>query len=112
MSNSEVEQLEVEIDQARHVISLNDDLTKLFKYKPFKTVFIDQYFREEAIRLVALKSDPEFQTPERQASIDRQMIGIGSLNAYFNRISGAAQLAADGIAAMQEAQSEALNEED
>ena len=112
MSNSEVEQLEIEIDAARHVISLNDDLNKLFKYKPFKTVFLDQYFKEEAIRLVGLKSDPEFQTTERQIAIDRQMFAISGLNAYFNRISGAAALASQAMAEMQEAQAEALNAED
>ena len=112
MSNQQVEQLEVEIDQARSIIALSDDINKLYSNKQFKNVILDQYFREESIRLVALKGDREFQTPERQASVLRQMDGIAGLNAFMHRIMVAADHARDSMAAMQEAQADALKESD
>ena len=111
MSNQQVEQLEVEIDQARSIIALSDDINKLYSYKPFKNVILDQYFREEAVRLVALKGDREFQTPERQEAVLRQMDGIAALNAFLHRIMMAAQNARDSLDEMQNAQAEALEED-
>jgi len=112
MSNQQVEQLEVEIDQARSIIALSDDIEKLHNNKQFKNVILDQYFREEAIRLVSLKGDRAFQTPDLQASVLRQMDGISGLNAFFHRIVMAANQARESLAEMQEAQSAALNETD
>ena len=108
MSNQQAEQLEVEIDQARSIIALSDDINKLYNYKPFQNVFLEQYFREEAVRLVALKGDREFQTDERQATVLRQMDGIATLNAFMHRIMVAADHARDSMGEMQEAQADAL----
>ena len=112
MSEATVEQLEVEIDQARSVIAMSDDIDKLFKNKAFRNVILEQYFREEAVRLVALRMDREFQTPERQLTIHRQMDGIGSLGAFLHRITQAAETARASIEAMQEMQGQILAGDD
>jgi hypothetical protein len=110
MSNSDIETLEVEIDQAREVIRLNDELTKLLANPSFKKIIEVGYFEDEAIRLVALKMDLEFSSPEKQESIDRQMFGIGAVQAYLNKVRRAGNIAADAMAQMEEAQAELLEE--
>jgi hypothetical protein len=108
MSNATVEQLEVEIDQARSIIAMSSDIDKLFKNKQFQNVVVREYFNNEAVRLVALRGDREFQTEERQASIGRQMDGIGSFNSFLHRLQMAAEQAAASIEAMQELQGNIL----
>ncbi len=111
MSNSEIGNLEVEIDQAKEMISLNDELQKLFNYGPFKTIIDEGFFKDEAIRLVALKMDPEFRGAEKQEAVDRAMYAIGGLRAYFHRIFRVSEMAKEAMEEMQETHAAMLTED-
>jgi hypothetical protein len=111
MSNSEIGNLEVEIDQAKEMISLNDELQKLFNYGPFKRIIDEGFFKDEAIRLVALKMDPEFRAPDKQESVDRAMFAIGGLRAYFHRIYRVSEMAKDALDDMHATHATMLTED-
>ena len=109
MSN-DIETLEIEINQARAVIKLNDDLQKLFKDAKFKQIILKGYFEDEAMRLCALKSDRAFQTEDGQKTLDRQIWGLGALNAYFTKIEQVAATAQQAMDEMEQTQNELMDE--
>jgi hypothetical protein len=110
MSQADIETLEVQMDQAKAIIKLNNDLSSLFNDSRFKEIIVQGYFNDEAVRLCALKSDIEFQSDDRQMTLDRQIWGLGSLNAYFLRIGRAASMAQQSIDADANTHSELLDE--
>lgn len=61
-------------------------LNRLRNNKDFKDIVMEGYFKEEAIRLVHLKSDPASQTNDKQTAILRDIDAIGTLASYFNTI--------------------------
>ena len=90
MTANDVEALEVQIDQARAAVNLNDDLLALQSVPAFQRVINKGYLEEEAIRLVRAKADPMLRSPEEQAELDNAIIGIGQLVQYFRKISAIA----------------------
>lgn len=92
------QQIEADIAAARKFVELRDSLQKLESNKDFKRIIRDGFFRDEAIRLVHLKADPAHQTPERQASIGKQIDAIGALSSFFRVIDFNAAQAESAIA--------------
>jgi len=75
-------QVVVSIDQAEKIIELRDQITKLSKNKLFKTVVLDGYFKEEAIRLTSIYNSPNLSA-EDNAKVLKDLEAIGSLRRYF-----------------------------
>lgn len=111
MSNQQIQEIEMSIAQSKKMIDLGSALERLRANKDFKKVIQEGYFEKEAIRLVHLKADPSMQTPERQASIIRDMDAIGTLDQYFGSVFHQARLAAKAIEADEEALTELTAEE-
>lgn len=84
-------------------------LARLSVNPDFKKVIIDGFLRDEAIRLVYLKADPAMQTPEKQASVLRQIDSIGNLSAYFTTIRTEGMMADKTIADAETDRVELLN---
>lgn len=78
-----IKELEASIQRASQHVELGKALERLYNNKDFKLVIKDGYFRDEAVRLVHLKSDPSMENPVSQESIIKQMDAIGSLSQYF-----------------------------
>tara|TARA_R110002167_G_scaffold68570_1_gene193606 strand:+ start:86 stop:427 length:342 start_codon:yes stop_codon:yes gene_type:complete len=110
-SNSESETIELTIEQARNLIKRGESLKKLYSNKDFKNVILEDYFKENAIRLVHLRSDPNCQNDEIQGNILREMDGVGSLKKHFNVILALASRAEQDLAAAEEAREEIAAEE-
>lgn len=110
MSNQQIQEIELNIVQAKKMVDLGGALERLRGNKDFKKVIQEGYFEKEAVRLVHLKADPSMQTPERQQSIVSQMDAIGTLNQYFGSVFHQARLAAKAIDADEETLAE-LNAE-
>lgn len=111
MSQEQIQDIEENIKEARKIVELAECVDRLRKNRDFKQVIQEGYFHKEAVRLVHLKSDPAFQTPERQKSILLQIDAIGALNQYFDGIYHAARLAGKAIEADMETRDELLQEE-
>lgn len=104
--------MEQAIENAKVYKDLGTSLEKLRSNREFKKVILDGYFKDEAIRLVHLKSDPSMQTPEKQDAIIRSIDAIGSLVSYFRVVEQFASIAAKDIelneVTIQEAREEGL----
>lgn len=81
---STLEQVELEIANAKQFISLKESLALLKENKYFKEIILEGYFKQEANRLVMLKVKDLPEISEK--SIDRMLIGISALNEYFDEI--------------------------
>lgn len=98
MSNDTIQQIDEQIKQSKVTLEFGAALDRLYKNRDFKAVIMDGYFRAEAIRLVHLKADPQFQTAERQAAIVGDLDAIGRLSQFFTTTHQLADLAARSIA--------------
>lgn len=101
--SSEATEIQLNIDEARKMVENARALERLQSNPDFKRIFEEGYFREEAIRLVHLKSDAHMQSPEKQASILRDVDAIGSLIQYLNNIFHTGNMAQDAIAEGEQA---------
>ena len=108
---TEIEQLELNIKDAKHVIKLKKSLDALRKNKDFDLVILDEYFIGEASRLVQQKSAVHAQTPERQMFIDHGIVGLGSLQQFFAKIDAMYNEAQRSLEADQITHAELLGEE-
>lgn len=110
MNKTAIQEIEESIQESKGVVEFAEALDRLQKNRDFKKVILDGYFREEAIRLVHLKADPAFQTPDRQQSILSQIDAIGALHQYFQTTRFLAAQAAKAIEAAGEVRDELLAE--
>ena len=98
-STNVIESLENNIKEAEKLVELGTAVDRLRTNKDFKRVVLDGYFKDEAVRLVMLKADPNMQSTQSQDSIVKQMDAIGALNGYLMTIKYFATQAARGIEA-------------
>lgn len=105
---NELEELDKCIEQASVPVKLGDALKRLLNSKDFKQVVLEGYFKEEAIRLVHLKSASTMQSKENQDSIISQINAIGSFRQYLDMVQYKADLAAKSIESAEEAKEEYL----
>lgn len=91
------EEVEVSIREAKKMVELGNALQRLEKNRDFKKVIIDNYLREEAIRLVHLRGDPNMQDEESQKVIFQLMDGITGLTQYCNKLRHQSYLAEKAI---------------
>lgn len=114
MSKQEqIDSIERDVKNAKEVKAMGNALERLRTNRDFRTVIQSGYFAQEAVRLVHLRGDPAFQTPERQADILKQIDAISALGQYFLTINHAAGLAdksiEEGEATLDELRAEELN---
>lgn len=110
MSDTTIETLNSSIERNKKIIALANALERLQKNRDFKEVISEGYFREEAIRLVHLKSDPSLKSPDKQAALLRDIDAIGALSEYFRTIRYNAGMAAQSIEADEQTREELLAE--
>jgi hypothetical protein len=83
-TEEQLQELEDNINDAKHFIDIKDSTIKLFKNKEFKKVVLDYYFKEEAARLVMAKSSS--LNEEQKKMIDNMIYGIGALSNFFDSV--------------------------
>jgi len=93
----DIQQIEVNIAQAKEAVALGECLARLSKNRDFKKLIETRYFKDEAHRLVMLKAAPSMQDEKNQAEIVKDMDGIGSLFQFFCAIQGEAGQMAHSI---------------
>ena len=85
MTNDEqMQEIEVNIANARGKVADRDMLRNLLKNKDFERIIMKLYLEEEAVRLVHLKSEPMEEL--HKVNIDNKMYGIGALDRFFRSI--------------------------
>ena len=78
---TQLEEVEIQIEVAKSMQALRDNCILLQNTKAFKDVVEEGYFKEEAARLVMLKSASLNEATE--AKIDKMIVGIGSFHQYL-----------------------------
>ena len=101
MTNA-VREIQVSIEEARETVALNDALERLNQNADFRKVILDDYFKDNAIRLVELKAAPQAQAEQVQANIMRDIDAIGALKQHFNMLRVMAEQAKASIDDSQE----------
>tara|TARA_R110000787_G_scaffold264607_1_gene370533 strand:- start:296 stop:628 length:333 start_codon:yes stop_codon:yes gene_type:complete len=82
---NDLEHIDIQITTAEKLIILRDNFYKLSENKYFKEIILNDYFKEEAARLVMAKSNSNLDESQ-QHSIDNMIAGIGSLSNYFDML--------------------------
>ena len=107
---SNIEEIQLDINEAREFVEQGDRLVRLHKNEDFLHVIVDGYFKEEAARLVQLKASPAVQSEQMQRAITKSIDAIGELQQYFHKIYQMANNAEETIR-QSEAELEAMAEE-
>lgn len=85
MSQQEIEQIELSIEQAKGLIERARLARQLAKNPAFKKLVLEGYFVDEAARLAHLVSDPALSQEHRQF-VFNDINGVGALKRYFSVI--------------------------
>ncbi|MBL1322176.1 MAG: hypothetical protein COA63_014125 [Methylophaga sp.] len=96
MSQNEIEEIEVSIEEAKQVVARGDLLNKLINTPEFQELVDKGYFNDEAIRLVNLYNDPSVPVDAR-ALVANDLGGIGAFKRYLRVIGMMAQTAQNEI---------------
>ena len=86
MSQSDIEKIEIGIEEARKIIERGELAEKLSKNREFKKLILEGYFVEEASRLTHLLSDPSIIRDGNQKFVENDLMGIGGLKRYLSTI--------------------------
>jgi len=92
-----VQDIQIQMDDAREIIRSADALERLFENPDFKLVIKQGYFKEEPARLVEMKATPAMSGEATQSAIIKQIDGIGALQQYFNARFLTGEMARDAI---------------
>jgi hypothetical protein len=107
---SQIEEVEIGIEQARAMVSKAESLAALVKNKDFKEVISEGYLKAEAVRLVLLKADPATLSAEMQASINDGIVAIGHFNQYLNTVKAIGSMAVKSLGEYEDLRAELLDE--
>jgi hypothetical protein len=108
---SELESIEISIDQARKAIEKRNKLRTLIKDHNFTAIIDDGYFKDEAVRLVHLRSDYNFQSEKDQEDNLKQIEAIGTFKAYLHSIFQQGQAAVNALEGHEQTREEILGED-
>ena len=111
MSNEQLEQIEISIEQAQEAVAYRKALSNLLSNKNFEKIISKGYFESEASRLVLLKADPSMSADSDQSLILKSIDSIGFLRQYFTTIMQLGRMAERSIEADQTTREELLAEE-
>lgn len=112
MSRNDLHEVELQIEDARKMVKRGEALDRLFYNKDFQEVILEQYFREEPIRLVHLKSDPEMGREDRQAYVLGAIDAIGHFRTFLDRLGQEGDRAKTALAEAEETRDEIMAEDD
>jgi hypothetical protein len=108
-TDQELQDLEDNINDAKHFIDIKESTIKLFKNKEFKKVVLEYYFKEEAARLVMAKATS--LTTEQQLLIDNMIYGIGALSNFFDSVLTRGMQAEQALQDDEDARTQILQED-
>ena len=106
-----LESIATNIKVGTEAVEFGKALERLQANRDFKRVILDGYFKDEAVRLVQLISEPDMQSAEKQQSIHQQMVAIGQLGQYFRVIKFHARQGEKSVYESEELREEILAEE-
>lgn len=85
MSQSEIEQIELTIEEAEKMVERMERALRLAENPDFKALILEGYFKEEAIRLTHLLSAPALSPKMREDTI-KGLEAIGLLKQHLHAV--------------------------
>lgn len=107
---TQLNEIEISMDSAKRSIEVWQSLNRLLDNKDFKVVITDGYFKDEAVRLVGLKADPNMQTADMQKDVENSIRSISELRMYFRKLEMLAKQCEMSIADLEQAKEAVLAE--
>jgi len=111
MSDIQVEQIDVAIEDMQKAVVRKDNLIKLQTCKEFLDVIDVGYFEEESAKLVLALAHPAYSGQEQQSRLNKLINGVGCLSQYFGAIMSVGTDAEKAIKEHEELRAEILSEE-
>ena len=105
---TEVQQIEVSIEELQAKIALAEALDILHRSTAFKKVFVKEYFEKKAKNLVSMYALP--QNEMQKELVQNGMIGISSLQSFFRSIYKDGDEASQALAEYQQEHAVAIAE--
>jgi hypothetical protein len=110
LASPDMQEIEIDIEDARKTIELGEIVKRLEATDDFRTLVLEGYFRDDAARVVMLKSDPEFQTDERQYKLDRDILGISVFGEYLRTKKMLGTMAQEAMESHEQTREELIQE--
>ena len=96
MSEQEIHQIELSIEQAEEIVKKGDMARRLSNNSDFHTLITEGFIRDEASRLTLLLNDPSLNEEQREFVL-KDLYGIGALQRYMQNTVHFAEMAARDI---------------
>lgn len=109
-ADSQIEELEISMEQAKEIIANSDSLIALSRNKDFIRIISQGYFINEASRLVLAKATPAMSSDALQKDVDNAIIAIGHLQKHFNSIMAMGNMAKKSLSEAEQTREEILHE--
>ena len=110
-NTQDLQTIEISMEKAKADIALGDALHNLIDNPDFKLIISENYFRDEAERVVGAKADAAMIMNEvGMQMLENQITSIGGLRQYFLKIQQNAHTAKMAMAEYRETQTELLEE--
>lgn len=106
---SDIQELEISIEDAREKVKLKDMALKLASNREFKKLILEGYFKEEAARLVAISAD--FSMKDYRDEITMNIQAISCFKQFMQNIVRTGEMAESELEQSQEVMDELLEEE-
>lgn len=106
---SQIQEVELSIEQAKGLIARKDQALKLTDNKDFKALVLQGYFVDEAARLALLSSDPMLDA-EQRADVMQGILALGYFKRYMSGIIQFGRMAEGDLKAHTETLSELHSE--
>lgn len=101
----ELQELEVSIDELQKYVDRTAILERLMANKDFQQIIEQEYFVDEASRMLLLRDDPGLPA-DKKKFLEADMYGPGALKRYFHTIFQVGQMAKAQIAEARETMDE------
>ena len=109
--SQEIQQLELEIEEAKKAVDLRDTLIRLEQNKDFDAIILVAYLREHAINLVHAKGDFALQKEDQQRQLVRDIDAIGALKTFLVSIKQQGNMAEQALHEAEDTRVELLKED-
>lgn len=110
--STELEQIQISMEQAKKKVADYDALERLENNADFKLLFTDGYLKDYAIRLVGLKASVRMQDDRNQTFMGDQLNAIGHLTQYMLYVKQEGRVAKESIAVDSEEMEAIMQEQD
>lgn len=90
---SDIQNLEISIEEAKSVIKLRDQAERLIKNRDYKAVIEDAYFEDYVKNTALMLSEVKFTNPEMYKDLIEELEAVGRVRGFIRSIFQKASMA-------------------